>query len=87
MNNPQLTEAETNGRHFADDIFKCTLLNENICISIKISLNFVPISNIPALVQIGAHQATSHYLNQWWFVYWRIYALLSLNELIAWKGI
>ena len=26
-------------------------------------------------------QATSHYLNQWWLVYWRIYA--SLNELIA----
>ena len=23
----------------------------------------------------------SHYLNQWWFVYWRIYASLGLNEL------
>ena len=22
-----------------------------------------------------------HYLNQWWLVYWRIYASLSLNEL------
>ena len=29
-----------NGRHFADDIFKCTFLNENARISIKISLNF-----------------------------------------------
>ena len=43
-----------NGRHFADDIFKCIFLNENVWISIKISLKFVPwnhINNIPALVQ------------------------------------
>ena len=42
-----------NRRHFADDIFKCTLLNENVLISIKISLKFIPkgpINNIPALV-------------------------------------
>ena len=25
---------------------------------------------------------TSHYLNQWWLVYWCIYASLSLNELM-----
>ena len=46
-----------NGRHFADDIFKCIFLNENLWISIKISLKFVPkgpINNIPALVQIMA---------------------------------
>ena len=30
----------------------------------------------------GAGQATSHYLNQLWLVYWRIYASLGLNELI-----
>ena len=30
---------------------------------------------------LGASQATSHYLNQWWLVYWRIYASLGLNEL------
>ena len=43
------------GHHFTDDIFQCVFLNENIWISIKISLNFVPkgrINNIPALVQI-----------------------------------
>ena len=48
-----------NGRHFADDIFKCIFLNENIRISIKISLKFVlkdPINNIPALVQIMARR-------------------------------
>ena len=46
-----------NGRHFPDDIFKCISMNENVWISIKISLKFVPkgpINNIPALVQIMA---------------------------------
>ena len=46
-----------NRRPFADDIFKCILLNENVCIPINISLKFVPkgpINNIPALVQIMA---------------------------------
>ena len=46
-----------NGRHFPDDIFKCIFLNENVWISIKISLNFVPkgpINNISPLVQIIA---------------------------------
>ena len=46
-----------NGRHFADDIFKCIFFNENVWILIKISLKFVPkgpINNIPALVQIMA---------------------------------
>ena len=37
-----LTEAETNGHHFPDDIFKCIFLNENVFIAIKISLKFVP---------------------------------------------
>ena len=49
-----------NGRQFPNDIFKYIFLNENIYISIKISLKFVPegpINNIPALVQIMArHQ-------------------------------
>ena len=46
-----------NKRHFADDIFKCNFLNENVWIPIKISLEFVPkgpINNIPPLVQIMA---------------------------------
>ena len=44
-----------NGRHFADGIFKCIFLNENVSISIEISLNFVlkcSINNIPALALI-----------------------------------
>ena len=50
-----------NRRHFADDVFKCNLLNENVWIPIKISLKFVPngpINNIPALVQIMARRRT-----------------------------
>ena len=46
-----------NGRHFTDDIFKHIFFNENVWISIKFSLKFVPkgpINNIPALVQIMA---------------------------------
>ena len=30
---------------------------------------------------LGALQTTSHYLNQWWLNYWRLYASLGLNEL------
>ena len=38
--------------HFADDIFECIFLNENIWNSIKFSLKFVPINSIPALVRV-----------------------------------
>ena len=46
-----------NGQHFADDIIKSIFFNENIWISIKISLKFVTkgqLNNIPALVTIMA---------------------------------
>ena len=49
-----------NGHHFTDNIFKRIFLNENVKISIEISLTFVPkhakgpINNIPALVLIMA---------------------------------
>ena len=73
-----------NGHHFPDDIFKRISSNENVRIVIRISLKFVlkgTINNI-SVVQIIAHQASSNYLNQWWLIYWRIYASLGLNELI-----
>ena len=157
-----------NGPHFADNTFKRIFLNDNVRISIKISLKFVPkgpIINIPALVQIkawrrpgdkplsepmlvslllclnelthwgwdrmaanflttfsnafswmktfefrfkfhwilflgvqltifqhwfwwwlGIGQAPSHYLNQWWLIYWCVYVSLCLNvlTLAAW---
>ena len=31
-----------NGHHFADDIFKCIFFNENVWISLKITLRIVP---------------------------------------------
>ena len=46
-----------NGRHFADDIFRCIFVNEKLCILIKISLKFVPkdlIDNYSTLVQVMA---------------------------------
>ena len=48
-------DIKQNDQHFQNDIFKCIFSNENIWISINISLKFVlkcPINNIPALVQI-----------------------------------
>ena len=75
-----------NGRHFPDDIFRC-IFNENVRISINISLKFVPKGPITILQHwfrqwLGVGQATSHYRNQVWLVNWGIYASLGLNELI-----
>ena len=50
-----------NGRHSADNIFKCIFLNENDRIPIQISLKFVPRSQVekkPALVQVMAWRRT-----------------------------
>ena len=55
--------AGQNGRLFADDIFKCILMNEKFCILIKISLKFVPkglIDNKTALVQVMAWHRTGN---------------------------
>ena len=74
------------GHQFPDDILKCIFLNENIKISIKVSLKFVPmglINNIPALAQImswcrpGAKISSEPMT----LVYWCIHASLGLNVL------
>ena len=76
-----------NGQHFADDIFKHIFFNENIWISINISLKFVPegpINNIPALIQIIAwHCPGIKPLSEPMMVnlQMHIYASLGLNEL------
>ena len=49
------TPIQYGGHHFPGDIFKCIFSNENVWISIEISLKIVPkcpTNNIPALVQI-----------------------------------
>ena len=77
-----------NGRRFADDTFKRIFLNENVRISIKISLKFFPkdpINNNPALVQIMAWRRSGDkpLSEPMMLVYRRIYASLGLNELSA----
>ena len=71
-----------NSRLFPDDIFKDIFLNENVGISLEISLNFVPqgpINNNPALVQImvwcrpGDNDGLT-------YGYMRHSALMSLNR-------
>ena len=45
----------------ADDCFKCIFMNETFCISIRVSLKFVPhglIDNKSALVQVMAWRRT-----------------------------
>ena len=41
-----------NGRHFADDFFRCIFFKENTCISINISLKFVPKSHINTILAL-----------------------------------
>ena len=78
-----------NGCRFADDIFKCIFLDENVSISIDISLKYVPkcpINNIPALVQIMAwRRPGDKSLPEPMLVgsLTHIYASLGLNELMV----
>ena len=67
-----------NGHHFADDIFKCIFLNENVWILIRLSQKFVlrsPIDNKPTLVQVMAWRRNN--VNP---VHWRINAPLGGEE-------
>ena len=78
------------GQDSPDDIFKCIFLNENVLISVKISLKCVhkgPINNIPALVQIMAWcQPGNKPLSEPMMVslMMLIYGSLGLNELTHW---
>ena len=50
---------EQNGHHFADDIFKCIFMNEKFCISIRISLKFVPEGPIDNYIDVNVIFAIS----------------------------
>ena len=55
FNRPEWVNTLRWRQNFADDFLKCIFLNENVWVSLKISLKFVPnvrIYNITALVQI-----------------------------------
>ena len=80
-----------NGHHFAHYLFKSIFLDENVWISIEISLKFVPkgpIGNIAASVLIMAwRRPGDKSLSEPMMVSldnWRIHASLSLNELKHW---
>ena len=52
---------EQNGHQFCRRIFRFIFMNEKFCISIRISLKFVPrrlVDNKPALVQVMAWRRT-----------------------------
>ena len=75
-----------NGRYFPDDNFKCIFLNENVWISIAVSLKFVPRVQLTIFQHwfrewLGADQATTIIWTHDGLVWWRIYASLGLNEL------
>ena len=65
------------GRHFADDIFTRIFWKEYIWIPLKfhwsLLLWMLTILQHWFRYWFGVFQATSHYLNQLWLVYWRIY--------------
>ena len=75
------------GRHFCDDIFKYIFLNQMYKLRLIFHWNLFPRVQLTIFQDwfrewLGqADQVASHYLKQWWYVYWRIYAILGVNEL------
>ena len=70
------------GKHF-----QLHFTHANAWVLLKIALKFVPKVYIKIFQHLfsswlGADQAASHKLIQWWLIYWHIYALLGLNGLI-----
>ena len=82
-----------NGRHIADDIFKCISFFENVWIPIKFHWSLFPRVQLTIFQHwfrswLDSAQATSHYLKQWWLVYRFIHASLGLNDftgILRWK--
>ena len=73
--------------HFADDIFKCIFWMK--VHEFRLRFYWILFLRSKFLFQqwfrlwLGSDQATSHYLNQWLLVYWRIYVSISLRVLIG----
>ena len=77
-----------NGHHFADDTFKPWIK----MLEIRLIFHWSLFQRVKSTILhhwfrlwLDADQATSHYLNQWWLDYRRIYASLGLNELNKWE--
>ena len=72
------------GRYFPDDNFKCIVINENACISFKISLKFVPNQQYSSIGSDNGLAPSRRQAIIWTndgLVYWHIYASLYLNQL------
>ena len=67
-----------NGRHFADDIFKCIFVNEKFCILITISLKFVPKGPIDNNIALAWRRIAI--MNNADPIHWHIYAALGGDE-------
>ena len=81
-----LLRLRQNGCHLADDIsnacFWMKMLEFQSKVHWSLFLRFqLIIFQHWFRLWLGADEATSLYLNQWYWVYWRIYASLGLNEL------
>ena len=78
-----------NGRHFADDIFRCIFVKEKFCIMIKISLKFVPKGPVGNNLSNGLDNGLAPNMRQaiiWTNadpVHWRIYAARGGDESIG----
>ena len=75
-----------NGRRFADDVFKCIFWNENVEFRLKFHWSLFLTFQSTIFQHCfrywpSAVQATSLYQNQWWLIYWCIYASFGLSEL------
>ena len=72
-----------NGHHFVDDIFRCIFVNEKFCISIKISLKFVPNSHQPSIGLDNGMATNRRHAIIWTNadpIHWRIYAAVGGDE-------
>ena len=80
---------QQNGRNFPDDIFKCIFLKMKMYeFPLRFLWSLLPRSKLVIFEHwfsqwLGAGQPTSHCLDQWWLVYWPIYASLGFNESIS----
>ena len=75
-----------NGRHFSDNISNAFSSMKMFGFWSKFHWSLFPGVQLTKFQHwfrswLGAEQATSHCLNQWWSVYWCIYTSLGLGEL------
>ena len=79
-----------NGRHFADNIFRCIFVNEKIYILTKISLKFVPKGPLDNKPSIGLDNGLAPNKRQaiiWTnaeLIHWHIYGTQGGDELTHW---